>query len=294
MSTSFDDELMTALQEDGRASYSLLARRLRSPRAVVSARVRELIEDGALRIVAAADPAFLGENCLAHVTISGRSDLSGVVDKLMGREDIPLISATSGAQDLVIEVRAPDQGALFDVLTYVRAFDEVARLRTAIYTNILRGSFASDYQGGGSIDVIDRELVELLRDDGRMSYRNLAREVRLSPTTVRSRVRRMIDDRILRIGAVVAHGAHADRIKVGIGLHLGGEDTAVTRRLMSYPETEFAALSVGPFDLIATLSASVSGDVLSRLNDLKELTGVTGMETWFHLQTLKEDYSRAI
>lgn len=294
MSTSFDDELMTALQEDGRASYSLLARRLRSPRAVVSARVRELIEDGALRIVAAADPAFLGDNCLAHVTISGRSDLRGVVDKLMGREDIPLISATSGAQDLVIEVRAPDQSALFDVLTYVRAFDEVARLRTAIYTNILRGSFASDYQGGGSIDLIDRELVELLRDDGRMSYRNLAREVRLSPTTVRSRVRRMIDDRILRIGAVVAHGAHADRIKVGIGLHLGGEDTAVTRRLMSYPETEFAALSVGPFDLIATLSASVSGDVLSRLNDLKELTGVTGMETWFHLQTLKEDYSRAI
>ncbi|MDS2173082.1 Lrp/AsnC family transcriptional regulator [Nesterenkonia sp. CL21] len=294
MATSIDDELIAALQEDGRASFSALAEQLGVPRSVVSARVRELIESGAVRIVAAAAPAFLGESCLAHVSITGRGELSGVVEELSGRDDIPLVSAISGSQDLVVEVRAADHEALFEVLAQVRSFPEVARIRTAIYTEVLRGSFVSDYDGGGRVDEIDSELVELLRHDGRISYRDLARQVRLSPTAVRSRVRRMLDDRILRISAVVTHSAHARRVKVGVGLHLGGEDESVARRLMGYPETEFAAMSIGPFDLIATLASSVPGDVFARLDDLKGLPGVTGMETWFHLKTLKEDYSRAI
>lgn len=294
MSTAFDDELISALQKDGRASYSALAEHLQVPRPVVSARVRDLLEEGALRIVAAADPAFLGEHCLAHVSIVGRGNLQGIIDELTAREDVPLVSATSGAHDLVVEVRAADQKELFEVLTHMRSLNGVARLRTAIYTEILYGSFVTDYRGGGRIDSTDAELVELLRHDGRMSYRALARKVRLSPTTVRDRVRRMIDGGILRIGAVVAHGERASRVKVGVGLNLGGHDAVVARHLKEYPETEFAALSVGPFDLVATLSASVSNDVFTRLNDLKQLVGVTGMETWFHLQTLKEDYSRTL
>ncbi|GAB3186965.1 Lrp/AsnC family transcriptional regulator [Nesterenkonia suensis] len=294
MASSVDDELIAALQEDGRASYQALAEQLGIPRAVVSARVRELLDSGAVRIVAAADPAFLGESCLAHVSITASGELGAVIEELRARDDIPLVSAISGSQDLVVEVRAADHAALFDVLAHVRAFPQVARLRTAVYTDVLRGSFVSDYGGGGRIDQIDSELVELLRHDGRTSYRDLARQVRLSPTAVRSRVRRMLDDRILRISAVVTHSATARRVKLGVGLHLGGDDSSVAQRLMSYPETEFAALSVGPFDLIATLASSVPADVFARLDDLKGLPGVTGMETWFHLQTLKEDYSRAI
>lgn len=247
-----------------------------------------------LRVVAAANPAFLGEQCLAHVSIVGRDDLQGAIAELIAREDVPLVSATSGVHDLVVEVRAADQRSLSDVLTYIRSLEGVARLRTAIYSEILYGSFITDYQGGGNIDAVDRELVDFLRHDGRMSYRALARKVRLSPTTVRDRVRRMIDGGILRIGAVVAHGERASRIKVGVGLNLGEHGDAVAQRLKAYPETEFVALSIGPFDLVATLGASESNDVFNCLNDLKQFSGVTGMETWFHLQTLKEDYSRAL
>lgn len=294
MPRAFDDALIAALQDDGRASYSALASRLGASRALVSARMRELIDSGALRIVVAADPVFRGENCLAHVSITGHGDLGPLIDELSGREDVPLVSATSGAQDLVVEVRAADPGALFRVLARMRSAPQVARLRTVLYTEVLHGSFAPGGGSRGSVDIIDSELVELLRRDGRMSFRDLARHVRLSPTAVRSRVRRLLDDRILRISAVAIHGARAERVKVGVGLHLGADDASVTRHLMSFPETEFAALSIGSFDLVATLSASVPGEVVARLNDLNGLPGVVGMETWFHLQTFKEDYSRAI
>lgn len=294
MSKAFDDALIAALQDDGRASYSALSTRLGASRALVSARMKELIGSGALRIVVAADPAFLGEHCLAHVSITGHGDLGPLIAELRSRDDVPLVSATSGEHDLVVEVRAADHVSLFRVLARMRGAPQVARLRTVVYTEVLRGSFASDGRGRGTVDVIDSELVELLRQDGRMSFRALARHVKLSPTAVRSRVLRLLEDRILRISAVAMQGALAERVKVGVGLHLGGDDASVTRHLTSYPETEFAALSIGSFDLVATLSASVPGDVVARLNALNGLAGVVGMETWFHLQTFKEDYSRAI
>lgn len=292
--STIDDELIAALQDDGRASYSALATRLGVPRGTVSERLKALTESGRVRIVAAADPAFLGETCSAHVSIAGRGELSEVIEHLRGRDDIPLVSAISGAQDLVVEVRAADQDALFDVLAWIRSFEQVARISTVLYNDILRGSFVSDYGGGGRIDAIDSELVELLRHDGRMSYRDLAARVRLSPTAVRARVRRMVDGRILRISAVVTHTARAGRTKVGVGLHLGADDQAVIDQLMGWPEAEFAAMTIGAFDLVATLSSGVPGEVFARLDELKGLAGVAGMETWFHLQTLKEDYSRAI
>lgn len=292
--STIDDELIAALQEDGRASYSALAARLGVSRGTVSDRLKELTESGRVRIVAAADPAFLGEDFSAHVSITGAGELGEVIERLRARDDIPLVSAISGAQDLVVEVRAADRRSLFDVLAWIRGFDQVARISAVLYDDILRGSFVSDYDGGGRIDAIDSELVELLRHDGRMSYRDLAATVRLSPTAVRERVRRMVDAGILRISAVVTHTAQAGRVKIGVGLHLGGDDAAVVEKLMSWPEVEFAALSIGAFDLVATLASGVPSEVFARLDELKGLGGVAGMETWFHLQTLKEDYSRAI
>ena len=39
----------------------------------------------------------------------------------------------------------------------------------------------------------------------------------------------MVDAGILRISAVVTHTAQAGRVKIGVGLHLGGDDAAVVR-----------------------------------------------------------------
>lgn len=43
------------------------------------------------------------------------------------------------------------------------------------------------------MDHIDRRIIELLRADGRMSYRDLAQEVGLGANTVADRVRRLAD-----------------------------------------------------------------------------------------------------
>lgn len=48
------------------------------------------------------------------------------------------------------------------------------------------------------LDRIDREIIELLRRDARLSYRELGEQVCLSPNTVAERVRKLLADRVLQ------------------------------------------------------------------------------------------------
>ncbi|MCI2265247.1 Lrp/AsnC family transcriptional regulator [Sediminivirga luteola] len=288
-----DERLIRALQQNGRASYRELAQHLGVPRNVVSTRLRTLLAQDRIRIVAAADPAFLGEHAIAHVAITGRGELTGVINRLSERIDVPLVSATSGMHDLVAEVRTSDTSSLYGILAWIRSFEEVATINVLLYTDIVKGLFVSRYGGGSTVDEIDAELIELLRQDGRRSYRELAGDVRLSPTAVRNRVRRMLEAGILTVSAVITHTAQSGRVKVGMGLNLGAQTREVVDELVGYPELEFAALSIGRFDLVATLNSGAPAELFSRLEDIKGLPGVDRMETWFHLTTFKEDYARS-
>jgi len=55
------------------------------------------------------------------------------------------------------------------------------------------------------LDAIDRKLLSLLQQDGRMSNADLARSVRMAPSAVFERVRRLERDGVIR-----GYGAHLD------------------------------------------------------------------------------------
>lgn len=289
-----DEALIAALQEDGRASYSDLATRLGVPRTLVSQRLRGMLERGDIRIVAAADPAVLGEPTMAHVAIRVAGKLGGLVDRLVERSEVPLVSATSGAYDVVAELRARDHAGLYELLAWVRSFPEVSETTVLLYVDIRKGTFISRYAGGHQVDTLDAALIELMQQDGRMSYRRMAERVNLSQTAVRNRVRRLVEDRVVRVSAVIAHSERSGRLKVGVGLNLRGAGETVIEYLSGSSRVEFLSLALGRFDLIATLNSGDPAELFAHLEELKRMTEVLRMETWFHLRTFKEDYARPV
>jgi len=52
------------------------------------------------------------------------------------------------------------------------------------------------------IDNIDSRIIECLQKDGRMSYRDIAKTLSISEATARSRVKKLLDDKIFQIVAV--------------------------------------------------------------------------------------------
>jgi hypothetical protein len=51
---------------------------------------------------------------------------------------------------------------------------------------------------------------------------------------------------------------------------------------------------VGRFDIVATLVEPSAAALFASLERVRALSGVTGVEGWFHLTVLKEDYARTL
>jgi len=290
----FDAELIRALQEDGRASILSLAERVGQSRAVVAARLRTLLSDRTVRVVAAVDPVFLGQHVLAHVSIRTDGAVEVVAEHLRDMSETVLVSAVGGAHDIVTEVRVGSMSELHDLLARIRGSAGVLDINTIIYSTVIKGFFVSEYHGGVTLDGIDEALIEHLQSDGRMSFRALGEQVRLSPSAVATRVQRLIDAGVIKISAVKARGLAHRQLSMGVGMTLGDDDEAVIEELRRGRGVDFAARTLGRFDAVATLVEPSAGALYASLERLRALPGVTRIEAWLHLAVLKEDYARTL
>lgn len=102
------------------------------------------------------------------------------------------------------------------------------------------------------LDAIDRKLLELLQADGRMSNADLARAVKMAPSAVFERVRRLERDGVIR-----GYGAHLDA-------------RALDRSLLA-------------FVLVRTderTGENVSGAELARVPEVLEVHHVAGQDSY--------------
>lgn len=289
----FDADLIRALQEDGRASIRSLADRLSQTRAAVATRLRVLLDDRTVRVVAAVDPVFLGQHVLAHVSIRTEGAAGVVAAPLRDMTETVFVSSVGGAHDLVTEVRLGSMAELHDLLARIRALDGVLDINTIIYSTVVKGFFVSEYHGDITLDAIDEALIEQLQIDGRKSFRALGQAVRLSPSAVATRVQRLIDGGVIKISAVEARGLAHRQLSMGVGVNLD-DDTAIVQELRTGRGVDFAARTLGRFDIVATLVEPSAGALYASLERLRALPGVTRIEAWLHLAVLKEDYARTL
>ncbi|MDN4613844.1 Lrp/AsnC family transcriptional regulator [Leifsonia sp. F6_8S_P_1B] len=289
-----DAALVRALQEDGRASVQTLAARLGQPRAAVSRRLRAMLADGTVRVIAAVDPAVLGQHVLAHVSIRTDGAVEPIAEQLRRLDETVLVSAVGGTHGIVTEVRLGSMAALHELLARIRALPGVAGISTLIYSAVVKGFFVSHLRAPVRIDATDASLVEELQRDGRQSLRALGETVRLSPSAVATRLDRLTGSGVITVRAVEARGLTRRQLSMGVGLTLTADDDAVLTALAAWPDVDFAARTIGRFDAVATLVQPSAGALHESLERIRSLPGVAGLETWLHLAVVKEDYTRTL
>ncbi len=126
------------------------------------------------------------------------------------------------------------------------------------------------------LDDADEAIIALLRRDGRMPYRSIARETGLTEGTVRARVRRLEASNTMRVVAVTDIGAAGYDMLLAVGVqveHYAPE--TVARELADIPEVFSVNVVVGAHDLEILV---VARDPLS-LDDLisRQLAAVPGV-----------------
>lgn len=143
-----------------------------------------------------------------------------------------------------------------------------------------------------ALDDVNKQIIEHLQRDGRMSYAALAKTIGLSEAAVRQRVQRLLDGGMMQIVAVT------DPLMLGfarqalVGVRVTGDLRAVADALAAIPEVDYVVICAGGFDLLVELVCTDDEHLLHLLNDvIRTVPGVTGTETFMYLKLAKQTYA---
>jgi len=139
------------------------------------------------------------------------------------------------------------------------------------------------------VDAIDRKILQLLVDDGRLSVTDLADEVHLSLSAASQRLRRLresgaIDRFTVRLGSE-AVGRPIDAL-VDLQLTPGAPWSGIDEALRGNPHVVDAVHVTGGFDYQIRVRTATIGDLDLLLQDLKERLGVRETSTRVVLHTV--------
>ena len=144
-------------------------------------------------------------------------------------------------------------------------------------------------------DELDRQIIRLLRADGRRSNREIARRLNVPEATVRYRVRRLIESGILKITASVdpEHLGYALTaiISVQVEPERIGEAAA---EVSNMPEVMWSAITAGAHDVMLMASFRNQDEMFNFLtNRLARIPGTLRTETSVALRVLKKQHEWA-
>jgi Lrp/AsnC family transcriptional regulator for asnA, asnC and gidA len=139
---------------------------------------------------------------------------------------------------------------------------------------------------------IDIAIIQLLRQDGRMSNRDLAKNVGVSEVTVRKRLRQLKERSLLNVVALVEPQKLGYRHDAFINIRVDPKHLEqVAEALVRFSEVRFVAITSGAYDILCAVLAKDTDDLLNFfVNKLSKLDGIVSTETTFSLKVLKRSY----
>lgn len=125
-----------------------------------------------------------------------------------------------------------------------------------------------------TIDDLDKRIIEILQQDGRISFADLSRKLNTAEATIRFRVKRLEDNKIITHFAAVI-----DPTKVGLGVSgailLKIDPTHLEqacKQLTAFSETVYLFQSTGEYDIVSVVFAHN----LAHFNDVVKRTKMIG------------------
>lgn len=151
-----------------------------------------------------------------------------------------------------------------------------------------------DTRGGrvAAVDDIDRTLLALLEDDGRISYKEMSERVGLSSQAVSARVAHLVERGAAKvIGSIAPEVLGYDRFAT-IGVSVNGPIEDVAAALVAEPATDLVAVTVGDIDLIAEVVCQGESELLLALDRIRRVPHVVSCVTYSYLEVFKYAYAR--
>ncbi|XGV95226.1 MAG: Lrp/AsnC family transcriptional regulator [Leptolyngbya sp. BL-A-14] len=144
---------------------------------------------------------------------------------------------------------------------------------------------------GYDIDQIDLQLIEYLQIDGRISYSYIAREAGVPEATVRYRVKRLLDEEIIKISAFINTGKlkYENVAYLELDVDPAFFDSTL-QDLVGRKEISYIASVTGEFNIMMEYVYQDNHDLLEFLNFIKGRSEVKRLSSRTILKIHKAQY----
>jgi DNA-binding Lrp family transcriptional regulator len=321
-----DRAVLRALAHDGRASWAAIGELAGCSPSTAQRRVARLVEDGAVRIIAASDVLAAGFGVSTKVRIkSGADRADALADALARRPEVRFAATLTGSADCTAEVVLPRVGDLTaflstievdgrpvetEALPIVRTFtapftvfpgDGPRPTPTAAPRSATANAPAPDPSTGEGVaplhadaTVEERSVFAALVRDGRKPLTDLAREVGRSEAATRRTLEDLVQSGRLRIGPLVAPALLGRTTELEVWISVAPDRlSAAAAQLAGHPAVHYAAASLGRYNLIGQAFLPDFASVYTFTTDvLGALPGVREVDVTVQLRTVKRMWSR--
>ncbi|MEY2463555.1 MAG: hypothetical protein QOH64_1693 [Acidimicrobiaceae bacterium] len=285
-----DRRLIEILRDDPRLSNRAMAEAVGVTDETVAARLRRMLDTGAMAMTAIVDwaAAGYGARAVARARFDG-VPTSDAVKPLFEIDGVHAVSETSGCADAVIYLLGTDVEQLRQLVAdHVRPLSGLSDLVVDVVTDtpkhsvgistlpMQRWSPASLPAPVVALDELDARILEEVAVDGHESNREVARRLQVSDSTVRARLQRMESAGLIRVLAMVDPVTTGDIAGVGIVfLTLDGSSEVVLDRLVDDPTVAIVERCIGAADITIILNAPTADELHARVShELRLMPGV--------------------
>lgn len=145
------------------------------------------------------------------------------------------------------------------------------------------------------LDNLDREIIALLRIDGRMAFKEIAKRLEIPEATARYRVQRLLQSGGIQIIA----WPNPEKLGVPHVLILSltvkeGQTNTVAEQLSDMTEVRFLAITSGRCNVVADIYFGTHEDLLAFFAKLDAIPGILHYDTQIILKLLKAEYKYSL
>ncbi|MFC7050054.1 Lrp/AsnC family transcriptional regulator [Emcibacter nanhaiensis] len=145
------------------------------------------------------------------------------------------------------------------------------------------------------LDDLDRQIIELLQQDGRLTSQDLARQLDVTAVTIRNRVKRLEDDNMMRVVAVTDFSAAGFEALIAVGVEVQNRSAEEVARELARFEQVFSVSLVSGTQDIEMLVVAEDFEALQKFmgEELSRVAGISNLSPALALDVMKFQFNAA-
>lgn len=138
------------------------------------------------------------------------------------------------------------------------------------------------------MDKIDEQILDILREDSRTAFVDIARKVDLSEAAVRRRVTNLQESGTIKKFTVVVEDSKTSTSAITyVSVSPSHPTSDVSKKLESIAGVETIYETTGSFDIAAVIKGASIADVNKSVEEIRRIDGVLKTDTTIILRTIR-------